>query len=88
MKAKEIRRRTSTDLAEEIKRLGAEVFDSRFRSQSEEKTDRGLVRRVRRDVARIQTILRERALGLSPEPAGGKAAAGAEKAPRAKKGKE
>jgi large subunit ribosomal protein L29 len=88
MKAKEIRRRTSADLVEEIKRLGTEVFDSRFRSQSEEKTDRGLVQRTRREVARIRTILRERELGLSPAPAAGKASEPAGKAPRAKKGKE
>ncbi len=71
MNAKEIRRRASSDLREEIKRLEKEIFDQRFHGQSEEKTDRGLVRRTRRDVARILTILRERELGApSPPPAG------------------
>lgn len=62
MKPKDVRRRASTDLREEIKRLEKAVFDHRFRGQSEEKTDRGLVRRSRRDVARILTVLREREL--------------------------
>ena len=62
MKSKDVRRRASTDLHEEIKRLQKAVFDQRFRGQSEEKSDRGLVRRSRRDVARILTVLREREL--------------------------
>jgi large subunit ribosomal protein L29 len=72
MKARDLRRRSSADLREEVKRLSKEVFDRRFKAQSEEKTDRGLVRRTRRDVARVLGVLRERELGLSPEPAGGK----------------
>jgi large subunit ribosomal protein L29 len=69
VKPKDVRRRSANDLHEEVKRLEKLVFDSRFKGQTEEKTDRGLVRRTRREVARIHTILRERELGLSPEPA-------------------
>lgn len=72
MNAKEIRRRASSDLREEIKRLEKAMFDQRFRGQSEEKTDRGLVRRSRRDVARILTVLRERELGTAAPAVGGK----------------
>ena len=68
MKPKDIRRRASSDLRAEVKRLGDEVFQRRFKSHSEEKTDRGFVRRSRRDVARILTILRERETGAAPEP--------------------
>jgi large subunit ribosomal protein L29 len=71
-KAKDLRRRSSADLHEEVKRLRGEVFDRKFLSRSEEKTDRGFVRRTRRDVARVLGVLRERELGLSAEPAGGK----------------
>jgi ribosomal protein L29 len=63
VKAKDIRRRSESDLHEEIKRLEIAAFDSRFKGQTEEKSDRGLLRRTRRDVARIHTILRERAIG-------------------------
>jgi large subunit ribosomal protein L29 len=72
LKAKDLRRRSSADLREEAKRLAKEAFDRRFRSQAEEKTDRGFGRRTRRDVARVLGVLRERELGLSAEPAGGK----------------
>jgi ribosomal protein L29 len=70
VKSKDIRRRASGDLRAEVKRLGDEVFQRRFKSHSEEKTDRGFVRRSRRDVARILTILRERETG-SPGPVSG-----------------
>ena len=72
MKAREIRRRTANDLREEAKRLSQQLFEHRFKGQTEEKTDRGFVRRSRRDVARILTVLRERETGRSAEPAGGK----------------
>ena len=72
MKPKEIRRRATGDLRAEVRRLGDEVFQRRFKSHSEEKTDRGFVRRSRRDVARILTILRERESGAAAEPKGGK----------------
>ena len=72
MKAREIRRRTANDLREEAKRLSQQLFEHRFKGQTEEKTDRGFVRRTRRDVARVLSVLRERELGLSKEPAGGK----------------
>jgi large subunit ribosomal protein L29 len=72
MKAREIRRRSSADLREEVKRLRQQAFEKSFRGQSEEKADRGFHRRTRREVARILGILREREIGLSAEPAGGK----------------
>ena len=75
MKPKEVRRRASTDLREEIKRLEKAVFDHRFRGQSEEKSDRGLVRRSRRDVARILTVLRERELAGADKQSGASAQA-------------
>ena len=79
MKPKEVRRRASTDLREEIKRLEKAVFDHRFRGQSEEKSDRGLVRRSRRDVARILTVLRERELAGTDSKTGSSTASAAAK---------
>lgn len=75
MKPKDVRRRVSSDLREEIKRLEKAVFDHRFRGQSEEKSDRGLVRRSRRDIARILTVLRERELAGTDGASGTVAAA-------------
>ena len=65
MKAVEIRRRTDSALHEELKRLSQETFEHRFRAHSEEKPDRGFLKRTRRDVARIRTILRQRSLGAA-----------------------
>jgi large subunit ribosomal protein L29 len=70
MKAKEIRRRTDGDLREELKRLSQESFEHRFKAHSEETPDRGFLKRTRRDVARIHTVLRERErAGGGPEAA-------------------
>lgn len=71
-KADEVRRRGSEDLRADIARLNKEVFDRRFKGGTEEKTDRGFLRRTRREVARIHTILRERELGRAGEPAAAK----------------
>ena len=65
LRPRDIRRRETTDLEQEVVRLRDEIFQQRFRGQSEEKVDRGMVRRHRRDIARISTILRERRLGLN-----------------------
>jgi large subunit ribosomal protein L29 len=84
VKAKEIRRRSASDLHEEIKRLEIAAFDSRFKGQTEEKSDRGLLRRTRRDVARIRTILREREIGEAAAPGAVVAKSAAQKAVVAK----
>jgi len=65
MRPRDIRRRENGDLEQEIVRLRDEIFQQRFRGQSEEKVDRGRVRKHRRDIARITTILKERALGIN-----------------------
>lgn len=60
MKAREIRRRTTADLKEEVRRLRQEIFDKNFRAQTEEKAERGVTAKARKDVARILTVLSER----------------------------
>ena len=65
MRPRDIRRRETTDLQQELVRLREEIFHHRFRGQSEEKVDRGMVRKHRRDIARINTVLRERSLGIN-----------------------
>lgn len=68
MRPRDIRRRDDSDLLQEISRLEDEIFQQRFHGQSEEKADRGKVRRHRRDIARIKTILRARELGRETAP--------------------
>ena len=69
MRTRDIRRRETADLVEEISRLREEMFQHRFHGQSEDKGDRGVIRKTRRDIARIKTILRERELGAAVETA-------------------
>jgi large subunit ribosomal protein L29 len=72
MRPRDVRRRDTSDLEQEAARLREEIFQRRFHGQSEEKGDRGLIRRNRRDVARILTILgeRRRAGGSGAAPGG------------------
>ena len=65
MRPRDLRRRETQDLEQEIVRLREEVFQHRFHGQSEEKVDRGKIRKHRRDIARIKTILKERATGVN-----------------------
>ncbi len=67
MRTRDIRRRETGDLQQEIVRLREEIFQQRFHGQSEEKVDRGRVRKHRRNIARITTILKERALGINKD---------------------
>lgn len=66
MKARDIRRREEGDLQQEVKRLRGEIFQKRFHGHNEDKGDRGVIRRSRRDVARILTVLRERQQAAAP----------------------
>ena len=69
MKTRDIRRRESADLQQEVLRLREQVFEKRFHGHSEDKGDRGVIRRSRRDVARILTILNERTRAAKASPA-------------------
>lgn len=64
MRVRDIRRRDENDLEQELVRLRQELFKRRFHGQSEETVDPSAVRKARRDIARIKTILRERTLNI------------------------
>jgi len=63
MKAKDLRDRTAEDLRELDKRLSTDLFQYRFKKNTGRLDDTSLVRKTRRDVARVRTELaaRERA---------------------------
>ncbi len=63
MKAADIRTKTEDELKDQLGDLRKEAFNLRFQQSSGqlEKTDR--VKAVRRDIARIKTILGERQAG-------------------------
>ena len=60
MKAGDLRARTEDELNEEVETLGKENFNLRFQRASGQLENTARVRQVRRDIARIKTILGER----------------------------
>ena len=55
-------------LADELKKAKEELFNLRFQSATGQLESHGRLRAVKRDIARIYTVLRERELGLSVAP--------------------
>jgi large subunit ribosomal protein L29 len=60
MKAADVRAKTDDELKSEVELLGKEVFNLRFQKASGQLENTARVRQVRRDIARIRTILGER----------------------------
>ena len=60
MKATDLRARTVDELTEEVDTLGREIFNLRFQRASGQLENTARVREVRRNIARIKTILGER----------------------------
>jgi large subunit ribosomal protein L29 len=62
-KAGDLRARSEDELTEEVDTLGKEIFNLRFQRASGQLENTARVRQVRRDIARIKTILGERRRG-------------------------
>jgi large subunit ribosomal protein L29 len=60
MKAEEIREFDDAEIKTRLKELREEQFKLRFQSSMMELENPGTLQRVRKDIARLQTILRER----------------------------
>ncbi len=56
-------------LIEELKKAKEELFNLRFQSATGQLESHGRLRAVKRDIARIYTIIRERELGIRAVPA-------------------
>ena len=61
MKASDVRPKTQDELKQQIEDLSKEAFNLRFQRASGQLENTARVRHVRRDIARIKTILGERA---------------------------
>ncbi len=61
MKAADVRAKTDDELTGELDQLGREGFNLRFQRASGQLENTARMRQVRRDMARIKTILGERA---------------------------
>ena len=62
MKTGEIRDMTVDDIGARISQLQEELFRLRFRSATQELENPMLLRTLRKDIARLKTVLREREL--------------------------
>ncbi len=72
MSRSEYRDKADIELREQLADYREQLFQSRFRSGQDEVEERGKFRKLRREVARILTLLRERQLGVRGQvPAAG-----------------
>lgn len=60
MKTEDIRELTDVEIDERVTQTSEELFRLRFRSATQELDNPLLIRTLRRDVARLKTVLRER----------------------------
>ena len=63
MKAQEFREKTTDDLQEELLRLRKEQFALRMQFASGQMGQVHLMKEVRRDIARVKTVMKEKANG-------------------------
>ena len=64
MKAKEIRALGSGELVKQLETVHKELFDLRFRLATKQLVNHREVRRAKKEIARLKTIIRERELGI------------------------
>ena len=60
MKAQDLREKTPDQLREQLALLKKESFNLRFQQATGQLENTARVRQIRRDIARIQTIMREK----------------------------
>ncbi|TNE42927.1 MAG: 50S ribosomal protein L29 [Alphaproteobacteria bacterium] len=60
MKAAEVRDKTPDQLNEELEKLKKEAFNLRFQKATGQLENTSRFKQIRRDVARIQTVLKEK----------------------------
>ena len=63
MKAQEIREKSAEELQEELLRLRKEQFSMRMQFASGQLGQTHLMQEVRRDIARVKTVMKEKANG-------------------------
>ena len=68
IKATDLRELSDESLVEKLREAKAELFNLRVQSATGQLDNNRRLQTVRRDIARIYTIMRERELGLSVAP--------------------
>jgi len=64
LKAEEIRALKIEELAKQLEEARQELFNLRFRAATRQLVNHREIPRVRRNIARLKTIIRERELGI------------------------
>lgn len=64
MKIEEVRSKTNSELEYDLGSLKKELFELRFRAAADSSSSPARIRELRRSVARIQTVMHERELGV------------------------
>ena len=68
LKAHELEELNDVDLASKLKEAKEELFNLRFQAATGQLESHGRLRTVKKDIARIYTVLRERELGIRTAP--------------------
>jgi large subunit ribosomal protein L29 len=68
MGAHELDELTNADLETRLREFKEELFNLRFQSATGQLESHGRLRTVKRDIARIYTVVRERELGIRQAP--------------------
>ncbi len=64
MKVEEIRALSPEELAKQLEAAHEELFNLRFRLATKQLVNHREMRRVKKEIARLKTIIRERELGI------------------------
>jgi large subunit ribosomal protein L29 len=64
LKAEEIRALKTEELTKQLEEAHQELFNLRFRAATRQLVNHREIPRVRRNIARLKTIIRERELGI------------------------
>jgi large subunit ribosomal protein L29 len=64
LKAEEIRALKTEELAKQLEEAHQELFNLRFRAATRQLVNHREIPRVKRNIARLKTIIRERELGI------------------------
>lgn len=69
--AGELRNIDTDDLVTKLREAKEELFNLRFQAATGQLESHGRLRAVKKDIARIYTVMRERELGITSEPESG-----------------
>jgi large subunit ribosomal protein L29 len=85
MKAKDLRERSPEDLRELEKSIAKDIFQNRFKNFTNRLDDTSAIKKTRRDLARVKTLLVQKSVGQADQPVASTSGSGSGEAPAAAK---